>query len=33
LLLKYDFKEWGRMPGIARIDEQLADHLYYGKKL
>jgi L-amino acid N-acyltransferase YncA len=33
LLLKYGFEEWGRMPGIARIDEQLADHLYYGKKL
>jgi len=33
LLLKFGFEEWGRMPGIARIDEQLADHLYYGKKL
>jgi L-amino acid N-acyltransferase YncA len=33
LLLKYGFEEWGRMPGIARIDEQLADHLYYGIKL
>jgi len=33
LLHKFGFKEWGRMPGIARIDEQLADHLYYGLKL
>jgi len=33
LLLKYGFKEWGRMPGIASIDEQEADHLYYGLKL
>ncbi len=33
LLQKYDFEEWGRMPGIAKIDEQLADHLYYGRRL
>jgi len=33
LLLKYGFEEWGRMPGIARIEEQLADHLYYGLRL
>ena len=33
LLEKHGFQEWGRMPGIARIDEQLADHLYYGLKL
>lgn len=33
LLIKYGFEEWGRMPGIARIDGQLADHLYYGLKL
>ena len=33
LLLKHGFEEWGRMPGIARIDEQEADHLYYGIKL
>ena len=33
LLHKYGFEEWGRMPGIARIDEQLADHLYYGLNL
>lgn len=33
LLLKYAFKEWGRMPGIARIGSQEADHLYYGLKL
>lgn len=33
LLNKYGFEEWGRMPEIARIDGQLADHLYYGIKL
>lgn len=33
LLEKYGFKEWGRMPGIALIDGQKADHLYYGLKL
>lgn len=33
LLLKYGFIEWGRMPGIARINEELADHLYYGINL
>jgi L-amino acid N-acyltransferase YncA len=33
LLLKYGFEEWGRMPGIALIGEQEADHLYYGKKI
>ncbi len=33
LLLKFAFEEWGRMPGIARIDEQEADHLYYGLRL
>ena len=33
LLLKFGFEEWGRMPGIARIDEQDADHLYYGLRL
>jgi len=33
LLHKFGFKEWGRMPGIASIDEQEADHLYYGLKL
>ena len=30
LLHKFGFKEWGRMPGIARIEGQEADHLYYG---
>ena len=30
LLDKFGFKEWGRMPGIARIDSHTADHLYYG---
>ena len=33
LLQKFGFKEWGRMPGIARIDDQTADHLYYGLEL
>ena len=33
LLLKFGFEEWGRMPGIAIIEEQLADHLYYGLRL
>lgn len=33
LLKKFGFEEWGRMPGIARIDAQEADHLYYGLKL
>ena len=33
LLRKFGFSEWGRMPGIAKIDEQLADHLYYGLRL
>jgi phosphinothricin acetyltransferase len=33
LLLKFGFEEWGRMPGLARIDEQEADHLYYGLRL
>ena len=33
LLLKFGFEEWGRMPGIARIFEQEADHLYYGLRL
>ena len=30
LLMKFGFKEWGRMPGIAQIDGQKADHLYFG---
>lgn len=33
LLQKFGFKEWGRMPGIARIDGQNVDHLYYGRML
>ena len=33
LLEKSGFAEWGRMPGIARIGDQFADHLYYGLKL
>jgi phosphinothricin acetyltransferase len=33
LLRKYGFEEWGRMPGIAKIEKQVADHLYYGLRL
>lgn len=33
LLKKFGFEEWGRMPEIARVDGQLADHLYYGLNL
>lgn len=33
LLQKFGFREWGRMPGIARIGEQTADHLYFGLAL
>ncbi|MCK5134184.1 MAG: N-acetyltransferase [Bacteroidales bacterium] len=33
LLQKFGFSRWGAMPGIARIDNETADHLYYGLKL
>jgi len=33
LLRKFGFEEWGRMPGIAKIEKQVADHLYYGLRL
>jgi phosphinothricin acetyltransferase len=33
LLDKFGFTAWGLMPGIARIGEEEADHLYYGLKL
>ena len=33
LLKKFGFQEWGRMPEIALIDGQKADHLYYGLTL
>jgi phosphinothricin acetyltransferase len=33
LLEKYNFCEWGRMPGIARIKGQSADHLYFGLEI
>lgn len=33
LLEKFGFSCWGTMPGIAKIDDQTADHLYYGLKL
>ena len=33
LLEKLYFSCWGTMPGIAKIDNQEVDHLYYGLKL
>ena len=33
LLESFGFSRWGAMPGIARIDGEEADHLYYGIKL
>lgn len=33
LLKKFGFSQWGAMPGIARIENETADHLYYGLKL
>lgn len=33
LLEKFGFSQWGSMPGIASIDGEQADHLYYGLKL
>lgn len=33
LLEKFGFTRWGTMPGIASIEDQEADHLYYGLKL
>lgn len=33
LLEKLKFSCWGSMPGIAKIDDQEVDHLYYGLKL
>jgi L-amino acid N-acyltransferase YncA len=33
LLEKFGFLKWGSMPGIARIGNETADHLYYGLKL
>jgi len=33
LLRKHGFLCWGTMPGIAKINKQLADHLYYGLKI
>lgn len=33
LLEKLEFSCWGTMPGIAKIDDQEDDHLYYGLKL
>jgi len=33
LLKKFNFEEWGRLPGIAHFDDYITDHLYYGLKL
>jgi len=33
LLEKFGFSQWGSMPGIAIIEGEHADHLYYGLKL
>jgi len=33
LLRRYGFSEWGAMPGIAIIEGQTADHIYYGLKI
>ena len=33
LLEKSGFELWGRMPELARIGQERADHLYYGRKL
>ena len=33
LLEKFGFKQWGKMPGIAKFDKVRLDHLFYGKHL
>ncbi len=33
LLKKFEFEEWGRMPGIGEFDGERFDHLYYGREL
>ena len=33
LLEKFNFKSWGTLPKIAKIDGKYYDHLYYGLKL
>lgn len=33
LLQKFGFREWGRMPGIAIIQAESIDHLYFGRNL
>ena len=33
LLTRFGFSMWGSMPGIAIIDKETADHLYYGLHL
>jgi L-amino acid N-acyltransferase YncA len=32
LLEQSGFSRWGNMPGIARVGDEVADHLYYGLK-
>lgn len=31
ILKKFDFEEWGCMPGIAKLENGSFDHLYYGR--
>ena len=33
LLKKFRFSQWGSMPGIAIIEKERTNHLYYGLKL
>ena len=33
LLNRSGFTEWGCMPGIAEVDGETLDHLYYGLKI
>ncbi|MCJ7688249.1 MAG: N-acetyltransferase family protein [Clostridiaceae bacterium] len=33
LLEKFEFKEWGCLPGIADFDGEICSHLYYGLKI
>jgi len=33
LLRKYGFEEWGRLPGVVRIDDCCFSHLYFGLSL
>ena len=33
ILKKFNFEQWGAMPGIAKLKNGSVDHLYYGKHL